>query len=67
MRAPLTEIELRAAWHRLRMVGDFDVSMRHHAVRLVVESAARALQDREQTRLRRNFDSKRRAANDHDE
>ncbi|UEP52045.1 hypothetical protein LMA00_21700 [Burkholderia ambifaria] len=67
MRAPLTDIDLRAAWHRLRMVGDFDVSMRHRAVRLVVESAARAMQDHEQARLRRTFDVKRRAANDFDE
>ncbi|KWC22737.1 hypothetical protein WL48_18630 [Burkholderia ubonensis] len=67
MRAPLTDIDLRAAWHRLRMVGDFDTSMRHRAVRLVVESAARAMQDREQARSRRAFDVKRCAANDVDD
>lgn len=67
MRAPLTDIELRAAWHRLRMAGDFDVSMRHRAVRLAVESAARAMQDREQIRARLDYDTKRRAANDRDE
>ncbi|KWF09562.1 hypothetical protein [Burkholderia pseudomultivorans] len=67
MRAPLTDIDLRAAWHRLRMVGDFDASIRNRAVRLVVESAARAMQDREQARMRRTFDVKRRAANDFDE
>ncbi|RKU01804.1 hypothetical protein C7H84_18990 [Burkholderia sp. Nafp2/4-1b] len=67
MRAPLTELDLRAAWHRLRMVGDFEASMRHRAVRLVVESAARAMQEREQVRSRRAFDVKRSAANDLDE
>ncbi|WP_261536801.1 hypothetical protein [Burkholderia multivorans] len=67
MRAPLTDVDLRAAWHRLRMVGDFDTSIRHRAVRLVVESAARAMQDREQVRMRRSFDAKRCAANDFDE
>ncbi|MEM5451872.1 hypothetical protein [Paraburkholderia guartelaensis] len=29
MRTPITEFELRAAWHRLRMVGDFEMSMRN--------------------------------------
>ncbi|CAB5285421.1 hypothetical protein IST455A_04802 [Burkholderia multivorans] len=67
MRAPLTDVDLRAAWHRLRMAGDFDTSIRHRAVRLVVESAARAMQDREQARLRSASDVKRRAANDVDE
>ncbi|ARL35337.1 hypothetical protein [Burkholderia pseudomallei] len=67
MRAPLTDVDLRAAWHRLRMVGDFDTSIRHRAVRLVVESAARAMQDREQARSRRASEVKRRAANDVDE
>jgi hypothetical protein len=67
MRAPLTDIELRAAWHRLRMTGDFDTSMRQRAVRLAVESAARAMQDREQARVRHAFDAKRHAANDWDE
>ncbi|KWK75323.1 hypothetical protein WM16_13670 [Burkholderia ubonensis] len=67
MRVPLTDIDLRATWHRLRMAGDFDESMRHRAVRLAVESAARAMQDRDQARLRRTFDAKRCAANDFDE
>ncbi|CAE6823870.1 hypothetical protein R69746_06181 [Paraburkholderia aspalathi] len=67
MRAPITDLELRAAWHRLRMVGDFDTSMRHRAVRLVVESAARAIQNREQARTRRGFDVKRNSANDIDD
>lgn len=67
MRAPITDLELRVTWHRLRMVGDFDASMRHRAVRLVVESAARAFQDREQERTRREFDAKRRAAHDLDD
>ncbi|SUW59068.1 Uncharacterised protein [Burkholderia oklahomensis] len=65
MRAPLSELELRVAWSRLRMVGDFDTAP--PAVRLVVESAARAMQDREQVRLRRTFDAKRCAANDTDD
>lgn len=62
MRAPLSELELRAAWSRLRMVGDFD--MAPPAVRPVVESAARAMQNREYVRLRCSFDAKRCAAND---
>jgi len=65
MRAPITEAELRAAWQRLRMVGDFDSSMRHRAVRRAVESAARAMQTREYDRLA--YDAKRRAANDRDD
>lgn len=66
MRTPITELELRAVWHRLRMVGDFEMSMRHRAVRLVVESAARAMQAREQTRSCSSIDAKRLAANDDD-
>ncbi|ORC43843.1 hypothetical protein B2G74_33585 [Burkholderia sp. A27] len=65
MRAPITEAELRAAWQRLRMVGDFDSAMRHRAVHRVVESAAHAMQAREHDR--RRYDAKRRAANDRDE
>ncbi|MFL9993070.1 hypothetical protein PQR34_19610 [Paraburkholderia sediminicola] len=65
MRAPITETELRAAWQHLRMIGDFDSSMRHRAVRRVVESAARAMQARGHDR--RRYDAKRRAANDRDE
>lgn len=67
MRTPVTEMELRAAWCRLRMVGDFDTSMRHQAVRCAVESAARAMQARERSRKQRTVDAKRRAANDQDE
>ncbi|WP_028206596.1 hypothetical protein [Paraburkholderia nodosa] len=66
MRTPITEFELRAAWHRLRMVGDFEMSMRNRAVRLVVESAARAMLAREQMRMRNSIDAKRLAANDDD-
>ncbi|MDR6387594.1 hypothetical protein [Paraburkholderia phenoliruptrix] len=62
MRAPITEAELRAAWQRLRMVGDFDSSMRHRAVHRAVESAARAMQARKCDRP--GYDAKRRAAND---
>ncbi|KVK71720.1 hypothetical protein [Burkholderia sp. MSMB1498] len=65
MRAPLSELELRVAWSRLRMVGDFDTAP--PAVRLAVESATRAMRDREQARLRRTFDAKRCAANDTDD
>ncbi|AXF09554.1 hypothetical protein CUJ91_17650 [Paraburkholderia graminis] len=65
MHAPITEAELRAAWQRLQMVGDFDSSMRHRAVRRAVESAARAMHVREYDRL--SYDAKRRAANDRDD
>lgn len=65
MRAPITEAELRAAWQRLRMVGDFDSSMRHRAVRRAVESAARAMQARELDRS--GYDAKRRTGNDRDD
>jgi hypothetical protein len=46
------------------MVGDFDTSMRTCAVRLAVESAARAMRTREQIRMRHAVDTKRLAAND---
>ncbi|WP_254367050.1 hypothetical protein [Paraburkholderia sp. NMBU_R16] len=55
--------ELRAAWRRLRMVGDFDTSMRNRAVRVAVEAAARALRDRSSL-TKRPRDAKLRAAND---
>ena len=58
--------ELRATWRQLRMVGDFDVSMRNPAVRRAVEAAARAIRDRKDVGPRRCFDSKLRAANDTD-
>ena len=67
MHMPLTDPELRLAWSRLRMVGDFDSSMRNRAVRLAVESAARAMQAREHVRSRYAVDTKRRAANDLDQ
>jgi hypothetical protein len=51
MRAPLSDIELRIAWWRLRMIGDYDTAMRIRAVRLAVESAALAMKDREPARL----------------
>jgi hypothetical protein len=63
----LTDCELRIAWRRLRMVGDFDTSMRHSAVRRVVESAARAMRLRSHRREQSYADNKRRAANDADE
>ncbi|MGC2960194.1 hypothetical protein ACPUET_09480 [Paraburkholderia graminis] len=65
MRAPISEAELRAAWQRLQMVGDFDSSMRHQAVHRAVESAARAIKAREYDRL--SHEAKRRAANDPDD
>jgi hypothetical protein len=61
------DAELRAVWQQLRMVGDFDASMRHGAVRRAVESAARAMQARSKHRNARDADLKRRAANDSDE
>lgn len=59
--------ELRAAWRRLRMVGDFDTSIRNRAVRRAVQAAARAMRDREHAGPRRRFDAKLRAANDTDD
>ena len=67
MNDAVTDSALRAAWHRLRMVGDFDTSMQHGAVRRAVECAARAMRVRAQRRLSGYADNKRRAANDADE
>ncbi|MFP3567329.1 hypothetical protein [Paraburkholderia sp. SIMBA_030] len=53
MKAPLTDARLRAAWHRLRMKGDYEASMRNRAVRCAVEAAGRALEASEQKRARR--------------
>lgn len=58
--------ELRAVWQRLRMVGDFETSMRNRAVRRAVEAAASAMRERERGCMRRHFDAKLRAANDID-
>ncbi|GAB5098726.1 hypothetical protein [Caballeronia sp. HLA56] len=67
MRESLSETDLRAAWKRLHLVGDYDMSMRHRAVRLAVEAAAHAWRNREQARTRQALDAKRRAANDIDD
>ncbi|RQQ73113.1 hypothetical protein DF139_04925 [Burkholderia stagnalis] len=60
----LSELELRATWRRLRMVGDYDLFMRRPAVRLAIESAARALARRTATNPPR--DLKRLASGDTD-
>jgi hypothetical protein len=60
----IAEFELRNAWRRLRMVGDFETAMRHSAVRRAVESAARAMRSRRRPCERPYIDTKRRAAND---
>lgn len=57
--------ELRAAWRRLRMVGDFDTSMRNRPMRVAVKAAARAMQERSLP-TKRPCDAKVRAANDTD-
>jgi hypothetical protein len=62
----ISDFDLRVAWRRLRMVGDFDTSMRHSAVRRVMESAARAMQLRDHCRGEPYPDNKSRAANDTD-
>jgi hypothetical protein len=38
----ITVEELRAAWGRLRLIGDFSSAMREGAVRCVLEAVARA-------------------------
>ncbi|MGN6668631.1 MAG: hypothetical protein ACTHKH_16920 [Trinickia sp.] len=63
----VTETELRAAWRRLHMVGNYEASMQHGAVRRAVESAARAMRARAHRRERDYADNKRRAANDADD
>ena len=57
--------ELRAAWRRLRMVGNFDTSMRNRAVRVAVQAAARAMRERSFP-TKRPRGAKLRAANDID-
>jgi hypothetical protein len=64
MTETFTEPELRAAWNRLRMAGDFDASMRRTAVRRAIECAARAMRARELRRITPTTDLKRRSAND---
>lgn len=63
----IPDFELRSAWRRLRMVGDFDTSMQHNAIRRAVESAARAMRLRGRRHEAACTDNKRRAANDADE
>ncbi|WP_422393388.1 hypothetical protein [Mycetohabitans endofungorum] len=66
MHTSISESELRRAWQRLRMVGDFDIAMRHTAVRRVVESAARAMRARSTDRKRPTTHRRRTTAKDHD-
>lgn len=63
----VTDLELHATWRRLRMVGSFQASMQHSAVRRAVESAARAMRLRAHRQPPGYVDNKRRAANDADE
>ncbi|WP_422392532.1 hypothetical protein [Mycetohabitans rhizoxinica] len=67
MHKPISESELRRAWRRLRMVGDFDTAMRHTAVRRVVESAARAMRARSIDLKRPTAHRRRTTVKDHDE
>ncbi|MGS1027700.1 hypothetical protein [Burkholderia glumae] len=62
MRPALTELELRATWHRLHMVGDFDSL--HPAARRAFECTASVWRDRQPAPP--PVDGKRRAANDFD-
>ncbi|AOJ29847.1 hypothetical protein WJ12_24505 [Burkholderia seminalis] len=62
MRPTLTELELRATWHRLHMVGDFDSL--HPAARRAFECTASVWRDRQPAPP--PLDGKRRAANDFD-
>ncbi|MDY7792185.1 hypothetical protein U0E10_30260 [Burkholderia ubonensis] len=59
-----SELELRATWRRLHMVGDYDKCMRRPAVRLAIESATRVHAHRIATRPPR--DLKRLASGDTD-
>ncbi|KVP62167.1 hypothetical protein [Burkholderia ubonensis] len=59
-----SELELRATWHRLHMVGDYDKCMRRPAVRRAIESATHAHARRVATRPPR--DLKRLASGDTD-
>ncbi|WP_186027738.1 hypothetical protein [Burkholderia gladioli] len=40
------QASLRACWEHLRLIGDFEVSMRHRALRHAVEAAARLMRER---------------------
>ena len=64
MRAPLTDIDLRAMWHRLRMFGNFDALC--PAARHAFECTANVWRDREPAPELPAVDGKRRAANDFD-
>ncbi|UVE66974.1 hypothetical protein L2Y90_07630 [Burkholderia pyrrocinia] len=64
MRAPLTDIDLRATWRRLHMVGDFDAL--HPAARHAFECTASVWRDRQPAPEPPPVDGKRRAANDFD-
>ncbi|WP_256218029.1 hypothetical protein [Burkholderia contaminans] len=64
MRPALTELELRATWRRLHMVGDFDAL--HPAARRAFECTASVWRARETAPESRPVDGKRRAANDFD-
>ncbi|PRE89294.1 hypothetical protein [Burkholderia gladioli] len=64
MREPLSDLDLRAMWHRLRMVGNFDAlcpSARH-----AFECTANVWRDRELGPELPDVDGKRRAANNFD-
>ncbi|WP_407852979.1 hypothetical protein [Burkholderia gladioli] len=40
------QASLRACWEHLRLIGDFEVAMRHRALRHAVEAAARLMRER---------------------
>ncbi|MBO7930945.1 hypothetical protein J6358_14465 [Burkholderia pseudomallei] len=64
MRAPLTDLDLRAMWRRLHMVGSFDALC--PAARHAFECTANVWRDREPAPELPAVDGKRRAANDFD-
>ncbi|RQZ75967.1 hypothetical protein DF052_02005 [Burkholderia glumae] len=64
MRAPLTDVDLREMWRRLRMVGNFDALC--PAARRAFECTANVWRDREPAPELLAVDGKRRAANDLD-
>ncbi|PTB19566.1 hypothetical protein C9I57_17965 [Trinickia symbiotica] len=59
-----TEPDLRAAWQRLRLVGDFNASTRRRAVRRVLMSALRSMQARERVRSCQCRESSKASGND---
>ncbi|KVP62570.1 hypothetical protein WJ91_03125 [Burkholderia ubonensis] len=65
MRALLTDVELRAMWRRLHMVGDFDSLC--PAARHAFECTASVWRGRKPAPAPQPVDGKRRAANDFDE